>query len=154
MGRDERDGGRGVGGGALAGGSGAGASGSSTGAKRWMNAAIAIAIVAACVSAVVLQQLAASSSEASVAVVTDGDGNVYELPLDQDTELTITTSLGTNVVQVQDGEVRVLEADCPNQDCVEMGFISSPGQQIICLPHELVVEISGGDDSESDVISS
>ena len=125
-----------------------------TGTKRRLNIIITIGIVAVCMAALVLQQLAAGSIEAAVAVVTDGDGTVYELPLDQDAELTITTSLGTNVVQVQDGRVRVLEADCPNQDCVETGFISSSGQQIICLPHELVVEISDGTDSESDVISS
>ena len=125
-----------------------------SGTKRRMNIIITIGIVVACVVVLVFQQLSASSSDAAVAVVTDGDGTVYELPLDQDAELTVTTSLGTNVVQVQDGRVRVLEADCPNQDCVEMGFISSSGQQIICLPHELVVEISDGTDSESDVISS
>lgn len=81
----------------------------------------------------------------AVARITDGDGATYEMPLDADGVRTITTSLGTNVVEVKDGRVRVLEADCPNQDCVNQGWIDSPSQQIVCLPHKLYVDIVSGD---------
>lgn len=118
-----------------------------------LNTVLVIIIVAACVGGY-LAYGAASSEEGAVAVVTDGDGNVYELPLDTDTTLTVTTELGTNVIKVADGAVCVEEADCPNQDCVLQGWVSTTGEQIVCLPHELIVEIVGAEESGYDVIGS
>ena len=67
------------------------------------------------------------------------------MPLSQDDVLTVASSAGTNVIEMQAGKVRVSEADCPNQDCVEQGWISNAGQQIVCLPHKLVVNITDED---------
>lgn len=92
-----------------------------------------------------------AGASAGVARVTDGDGAVHELPLGKDAELTVTTSLGTNVIEVRDGRVRVREADCPNQDCVNQGWIDADGEQIVCLPHRLYVEIEGGRAADVDV---
>lgn len=50
---------------------------------------------------------------------------------------------GSNTVVINDGFVYVAEADCKNQICVKSSKISSPGQSIICLPHRMVVTISG-----------
>ena len=87
------------------------------------------------------------------AIVHDGDGGTHELPLSQDAELAVTTSLGANVVVVQDGAVFVREADCENHDCVRQGRISAAGQQLVCLPHRLWVEIvpDGGAPGQMDV---
>lgn len=92
-----------------------------------------------------LTQQAASDASLKV-LVHDGDGATHELALDADDTLTVTTSFGTNVITVQDGQVSVTEADCGNQDCVHQGTISQPGQQIICLPHQLWVEIAASAD--------
>ena len=79
------------------------------------------------------------------AIVHDGDGGVAELPLSEDRELTVTASLGSNVVVVSGGAVFVAEADCDNQDCVRQGSLSAPGRQIICLPHKLWIEVVADD---------
>lgn len=76
-----------------------------------------------------------------VAHVTDADGATYDLPLSGDDELVVRSSAGVNVVRVKEGAVLVAEADCPNQDCVCQGGISSAGQQIVCLPNKLVVSV-------------
>ena len=110
-------------------------------------------IIAAVIIAVALISLLAFSfvrsrgGRGAIALVHDGDGAVHELPLDEDTVLEVTTSLGTNTIVVEDGTVRMVEADCPHGDCTRQSPISQPGQQIICLPHELWIEIvaSGGD---------
>ena len=75
------------------------------------------------------------------------------LPLDKDAELVVATSLGTNTVVVENGSVRMAEADCPHGDCLRQTPISRPGEQIICLPHELWIEIlgDGADAGEMDV---
>ncbi len=85
------------------------------------------------------------STDEYVVLVHDGDGATTELPLGDDETYTFTTSKGTNIVVVEDGGVRVDEADCPNQDCVNQGTVNEVGRQIICLPHELWVEIVESD---------
>jgi hypothetical protein len=46
-----------------------------------------------------------------------------------------------NIVEIRDGGVAVTEADCDNQTCVHTGWITSSAYPIVCLPHQLVVQI-------------
>lgn len=102
--------------------------------------AVIIALVAAAFAGVRLLGASSAASE-RVAVVHDGDGGTLELPLDTDATRTVTTSLGSNTIVVEGGQVRVSEADCPNHDCIDQGAIDEVGEQIVCLPHKLWVEI-------------
>ncbi len=74
-------------------------------------------------------------------VVHDSNGDAHELPLGEDTMVEIATDKGRNTVLVEDGTVRVTYADCENQDCIKQGALCAPGKQIICLPHELWIEV-------------
>lgn len=67
--------------------------------------------------------------------------------------IVIKTDLGRNVIQINNGGVRMLEADCPNKICVKDGFKYKAGQSIICLPNKLDVEIIGEDKAEVDEVS-
>jgi hypothetical protein len=82
------------------------------------------------------------------AQITDGDGNIHEIPLNTNERKEITTALGTNTVEVADGQIRIVEASCANKDCIHQGAIGKPGQTIVCLPNRLVIRIedSSGDD--------
>jgi hypothetical protein len=51
-----------------------------------------------------------------------------------------------NIVEIRDGSVAVTDADCDNQTCVQTGWITSPAYPIVCLPHQLVVQIEERDD--------
>lgn len=51
---------------------------------------------------------------------------------------------GTNTVLVEPGRIRVSEANCPDHICVAQGFISDGTVPIVCLPHQLMIEITGG----------
>lgn len=53
----------------------------------------------------------------------------------------------TNTIQVEHGRIRVREAGCPDQVCVNQGYISDGTVPIVCLPNRLVIEIVGGGDS-------
>ena len=81
------------------------------------------------------------------AIVHDGDGREKVLALGTNTTFTVTTNLGTNVVIVEGGAARIASADCPNQSCVHQKPISKPGEQLICLPHHLWVEVVAGKSS-------
>lgn len=75
------------------------------------------------------------------AVVQNTEGFYQALPLSQDTQVTVESSLGANTIEVSDGRVCVSQADCANQICVDTGWISAEGQTITCLPHKLIVEV-------------
>lgn len=75
------------------------------------------------------------------AVIQNSDGFYQALPLSEDTTVTVTGSLGTNVIEVADGRVRCLESDCSNQTCVKQGWVSGCGQTVVCLPHKLIVQV-------------
>ncbi|MDO5791151.1 MAG: NusG domain II-containing protein [Coriobacteriia bacterium] len=110
-----------------------------------LNIIAVLVIVAVALATAAAANALGSAVDARTAVIQDADGNTFTMPLSQDDVLTVTSSAGTNVIEVQAGKVRVSEADCPNQDCVEQGWISKAGQQIVCLPHKLVVNITDED---------
>ncbi|MDR2931659.1 MAG: NusG domain II-containing protein [Oscillospiraceae bacterium] len=45
------------------------------------------------------------------------------------------------------------DADCPSLDCVHAPAISSPGQVIACLPHRVLVRLTGGEEGEVDAVA-
>ena len=60
--------------------------------------------------------------------------------LDKDAEIDVD---GHCTVQVKDGAVSVISADCPGKDCVHHKPISKSGERIICLPNGIVIRITG-----------
>ena len=77
------------------------------------------------------------------AVVHAAHGETYRLPLDTDTVVIVETDLGMNEVTVENARIRVTQSDCKNHDCMRQGAIYTPGQRIICLPHEFYIAIVG-----------
>ena len=110
-----------------------------------INVIAVLVITAVALAAAAAANALGNAVDARTAVIQDADGNTFAIPLSKDDVLTVTSSAGTNVIEVQSGKVRVSEADCPNQDCVDQGWISNAGQQIVCLPHKLVVNITDED---------
>lgn len=111
--------------------------------NKRLNLILVLAIAAvACVGLVATRLMGANTNaDTATVVIRDGEQNVYELPLSQNTTKTVSTDLGTNLIKIKDGRVHVEEADCPNQDCVHQGWIDAAGEQIVCLPHKLTVGI-------------
>jgi hypothetical protein len=60
-------------------------------------------------------------------------------------EFTVESELGSNTIKVGHGSIAVVEADCPEQICVNQGSISDSSVPIVCLPHRLVIQIEGVD---------
>ena len=50
-----------------------------------------------------------------------------------------------NLVEVEPGRIRVVSANCPDQVCVRQGWISDASVPVVCLPHQVVLEITGGE---------
>lgn len=84
---------------------------------------------------------AGDAAAALYAVIQNSDGFYQVLSLGEDATVTVTGSLGTNIIEVANGRVRCLESDCSNQTCVKQGWVSGRGQTIVCLPHKLIVQV-------------
>jgi len=81
-------------------------------------------------------------------------GQTYELiPLTEEREIVIEQADGSrNVVEIFPGGFRMKESNCPNQDCILQGDVTVDNiagrvlaNEIICLPHRLVLELVTAD---------
>lgn len=86
------------------------------------------------------------------------DGEAYQtVELTKDPQdIEIRTSRGYNLLRVSNHGIEMLEADCPDQLCKGFGHINGRGQNIVCLPNRIFVEITGpaGSGDEVDAIVS
>lgn len=84
-----------------------------------------------------------------VAVITVDNEEVRRIPLTGNTKNEIfdihITKDDFNTIEVREDRIRIKGATCYDQVCVQFGFISKPGQTIVCLPHRLVIEVKSID---------
>ena len=78
----------------------------------------------------------------SMALIVTREGE-WEVSLSQNRTIRMETGEGYNLVEIMDGGIRVLEANCRDQLCVHQGEARDAGQTIVCLPHELVIRVQG-----------
>ena len=95
-----------------------------------------------------MQLIAAEGSKVVVRI--DGQETaIYDL--NEDINITIQgKNGGSNTLVIQNGQASITEADCPDKLCVNQGEIHRSGETIVCLPHRVVIEIQGGEESAVD----
>lgn len=91
--------------------------------------------------------LAHNKDELVAVVVIDGK-EIKRLPLDTGdlSQVTVSAPRGKITIEYGQGKVRVLPLDhsvCPNEICWRTGWISAPGQSIVCVPNKLVITLEG-----------
>ncbi|SDE73477.1 NusG domain II-containing protein [Sporomusa acidovorans] len=101
-----------------------------------------------------LHYMSSVSGQARSIVVTVAGKTVKTFPLRQGYvgEYRIDGHDGYNIIEYQGGRVRMKEADCPDQICVQQGWISIPPQQIVCLPNRVVVKVISDNPADIDDI--
>ena len=71
------------------------------------------------------------------------DGEIYKTyDMSKDQEIIMDEVLGYNRFEIKDGVVSMIEADCPDQYCVDHAPIHREGETIVCLPHKVVLEVT------------
>lgn len=108
----------------------------------------------------IVLELSLSRKEADYYLVlwkTDSAGNagLYRLSPDAwETEAeALTEAEGVeayNLFVCENGEVRMMQSSCPDLICVRHKAVSKTGETIVCLPHKLVIEITGAPETELD----
>jgi len=70
------------------------------------------------------------------------DGHHIDLNLSRDSEFILPQNPQVRF-KVADGRVAFIASDCPDQICVNRGFLRLPGQQAACLPNRVALIIIG-----------
>lgn len=111
-----------------------------------------VVIILLCVGFFVFFQF--TKEEGSKVVVTI-NGEVYEtIDLSEEDTYTVEGENGeVNTFQIIDGEVDMIDANCPDKLCVNQKDIHYNHETIVCLPNKVVIEVISGDESEVDMIA-
>ena len=104
---------------------------------------VGIILIAALLSFVVLRLTRERGVFAEVSI----NGEVAAVySLNENREETFRTPDGAyNIVCIENGKVYVREADCRDGLCMQQGKKSDIGETIVCLPHKLVITVTGGE---------
>lgn len=115
--------------------------------KHWKRDTLLILALLLCAAA--LWFILRPGTEGSFAVVTV-DGEEYgRYSLREDLCIPIGEK-AYNVLCISGGEAYISDANCGDHTCIRTGKISREGEQIICLPHQLIVTVTGGSESGID----
>lgn len=113
---------------------------------------LVICIVLVIIFIVVFIGLKNSFAEKTNIVEIIQDGNIiYTLDLNKSKDELIQVEFKghKNIIQIKDKQISIIEADCPDKTCVNMGILKSAFTPIVCLPNHLVIQYVN-DDKEID----
>jgi len=82
--------------------------------------------------------------EGKIAVILSGGKPVERIDLDrvrEPYEFTVWNGQEYNVVRVEPGRIRTVDASCYNHIDVAQGWISDSTQLIVCIPNDLLIYI-------------
>lgn len=86
------------------------------------------------------------NQKSGTAVVITKDGVVYgtyPLSENQTIEIEDANHNVTNILKIEDGKAKMIEAHCPDQLCVHQKAVSIEKENIVCLPNRIVVTVTG-----------
>ena len=103
----------------------------------------------------VLEKISLSGQEETYYLLTDGA--LQKLVKEKDMEWTAQIAQieenqtgNYNIFMCKNGEVRMIKSSCPDLLCVHHYPVSAAGENIICLPHKVVIAITGEKGKELD----
>lgn len=114
--------------------------------KKWDIIVIIILICVSFIPELFLGIMMGKNYNGTYAVITV-EGKVYKtIPLSEhrgEEKINVKTKYGYNIVDVKNQSVSIIDADCKDKICIKEGAISKPGQNIVCLPHKVMIEVKG-----------
>lgn len=101
----------------------------------------------------ILRNVMSSQETAQIIEIRQGNEEPTYVSLHEDAIIDLSRDGKINVIQVKDGSVHMIEANCRDHLCVKKGHITKVGDSIVCLPHRLAISILGEEEGEIDVLS-
>jgi hypothetical protein len=87
-----------------------------------------------------------------VAVMRDNT-TIATYPLSPDRLVFIRGSIGVMELEIKNKSVRVVSSTCPRQICLFAGRIGRAGQQIICSPNHVLIEVNSSRKDGPDAVT-
>lgn len=86
-----------------------------------------------------------SNTNEKVAIITQNDIVLDRIDLDKISERYVITYSGKypGTIEADNGKIRFVHAECPDQVCVNTGWIDRPGQIAVCLPAGVIIKVEG-----------
>lgn len=91
------------------------------------------------------------NTDTGTAEITVDGVKVYTADLTQEKDKIL--EFGEITVEIRDGEIGIVSSPCIGKDCIKTGFISHPGETIVCIPEKTVIKIIGQSKNSPDAIS-
>ena len=115
---------------------------------------IMILVIIALISFAVLHYWGNGQERIAAEISVDGKPVHYVAlqNMQQQKELSVQGPLGDTIVQVREGEARIIESPCPDKICVRAGWVKLAGQSAICVPNRIILRIVS-EDNKVDSIS-
>lgn len=97
------------------------------------------------------------STPGATAIITQNGSVIHSIDLNkvnEPYEITVKAeNNGFNTIYVEKGKIKFSQASCPDQLCVQTGFLSNINDIAVCLPHGLFIEIEGGTEGDVDSLA-
>ncbi|TAJ22944.1 MAG: NusG domain II-containing protein [Rugosibacter sp.] len=84
------------------------------------------------------------------AIVKRDGQTIIEISLNSASKTRVVGPLGTTVIEVQPGRVRVFSDPGPRQYCVQQGWLTRAGAVAICAPNHITLELNGRGEASYD----
>lgn len=83
-------------------------------------------------------------SESRIVEVVQDNEIIYRFNMETEENREIVVEYGdsSNTILIEDGEIRVSQAECPDKTCVNMGRLYSDNLPIVCLPNHLIIRFA------------
>lgn len=86
------------------------------------------------------------------AMIFKDDVIIRQVPMDSEGLIDLESHGVSMVLEIRDGKIRVVSSSCRQQICVRKGWTGQVHDPIVCVPNNIIVDITGND-AEYDAIS-
>lgn len=105
-------------------------------------------------SLIVYRYLTKPSDDSKTEIVVTIRGEEYgRYSIHEDRIIEIPAEYGMSILEIKDGKAKMKQAGCPDQICVKHYAIHYNHDNIVCMPNQIIVEVSGGEASGIDAIT-
>ncbi|MEG2353051.1 MAG: NusG domain II-containing protein [Clostridium sp.] len=124
--------------------------------KKWDFIIIVLVLIISAIGFIFISKMQSKDySEKFVEITLDGKllKTIDITDKNYSSKFSISNESYVNEFIIENGTIRIISANCSDEVCVKSGSIGKVGETIVCLPHRLIVEVRGIEESGLDDIS-
>ena len=82
-----------------------------------------------------------SGSERYIEIIGNESQEIYDVEINRVVE--VQGPIGMTRVVIYNGKAWVEDSDCREKICIKMGKLGRPGEEAVCLPNRVIVQMKG-----------